>query len=103
MLWAAGMDDPSSISVAPDGGALLHEAERGLLHKVLGEHLQTVLDRADEAGRPVPGFVERELRDAVQCGDLSLGFVRAHCTDCGLDRLVGLSCKRRSLCEPGTA
>jgi hypothetical protein len=33
-----------------------------VLHRVVPEHLETfLLDRFEE-GRPVPGFVERELR-----------------------------------------
>ena len=82
----------------PSGDALLHEPRNELLPTLLSEHLETVAERCEEAGQPLPGFVLRELRELVGCGDLSLGFYRATCTGCGLDRIVGFSCKRRSLC-----
>jgi hypothetical protein len=46
----------------------------------------------------VPRFVERELRGFLRCGILAHGFVRVHCDDCGLDRVVAFSCKGRGFC-----
>jgi len=60
--------------------------------------LETFLARAQERERPVPRFVERELRSFLRCGILAHGFVRVHCDDCGLDRVVGFSCKGRGFC-----
>ncbi|MFT4974174.1 MAG: hypothetical protein ACI8S6_000056 [Myxococcota bacterium] len=83
---------------SPAGDALLHEPRRELLPSLLAAHLETVAERCEAAGQPLPGFVLRELRELVGCGDLSRGFTRATCTGCGLDRIVGFSCKRRCLC-----
>ena len=33
-----------------------------LLYRTVAGHLETFLDRQEQRGRPVPGFVERELR-----------------------------------------
>ena len=94
-MWARAMAPGTP---TPDGDALLHEPHNGLLAALLSQHLQTVLSRAAEADCPLPSFVARELEDAARCGELALGFVRAHCCRCGLDRVVGLSCKRRGIC-----
>ncbi len=34
----------------------------------------------------------------MRCGVLAHGFLRLHCDDCGHDRLVAFSCKRRGFC-----
>jgi hypothetical protein len=68
------------------------------LHAVVREQLETFLTRARERDRPVPGFVEQELRAYLACGILANGFLRLHCDACQLDRLVPFSCKRRGFC-----
>jgi hypothetical protein len=60
--------------------------------------LETFLARAQARERPVPRFVERELRGFLRCGILAHGFVRVHCDECGLDRVVAFSCKGRGFC-----
>jgi Transposase zinc-binding domain len=69
--------------------------EQGVLYKVLQEHLETFLADAAEAhdGAGVPKFVEKELRAFLSCGVLARGFAHCRCTDCGFERIVGLSCK----------
>ena len=64
---------------------------------VQGE-LETFLARAHARERPVPRFVERELRAFLGCGILAYGFVRVHCDECGFDRVVAFSCKGRGFC-----
>ena len=46
----------------------------------------------------MPRFVEQELQAFLRCGILAHGFLRLHCDDCGFDRLVPFSCKRRGFC-----
>jgi len=50
------------------------------------------------AEHEVPRFVEREFRAFLGCGVLHRGFLRVHCGSCGMDRVVGFSCKRRGWC-----
>jgi hypothetical protein len=38
------------------------------VHQVVREHLETFLERAREHDRPVPRFIEREMRDFLDCG-----------------------------------
>jgi hypothetical protein len=65
---------------------------------VVQAELETFLARAEARERPVPRFVERELRGFLGCGILAHGFVRVHCDACGLDRVVAFSCKGRGFC-----
>jgi len=54
------------------------------LYRVVAEHLETFLARQRERDRNVPGFVEREFREFLNCGTLAQGFIRVHCDTCGL-------------------
>ena len=76
------------------------ETERGVLHGVLREHLETFLARASLDGmqRSLPRHVERELRGYLGCGILASGFARVRCRRCGKDELVAFSCKGRGFC-----
>jgi hypothetical protein len=69
------------------------------LYGIVSEHLETFLARQQERERPVPRFVERELRAFLGCGVLANGFLRVHCDSCGKDRIVAFSCKGRSVCS----
>lgn len=80
------------------GGYRRREPEHSVLHQVLRSELETFLARQHDRGRPVPRFVERELRGLLECGVLAHGFVRVHCDTCGKDRLVAFSCKGRGFC-----
>ncbi len=76
------------------------QPEATTLYRVLAEHLATFLARTtdDETRYPLPRFVVRELRDFLDCGQLSRGFCRVYCEACGKDDLVAFSCKRRGIC-----
>jgi len=75
-----------------------HEPEGSLLHEVVRDNLEPFLARAQSRHQPTPRFVEQELRAYLRCGVLAHGFLRLHCDDCGHDRLVAFSCKRRGFC-----
>jgi hypothetical protein len=67
------------------------------LHAVVRDHLATFLrERDDDA--PLPGFITDELRGLLDCGVLAKGCAHFACGSCGLDRVVGLSCKGRGFC-----
>jgi hypothetical protein len=72
--------------------------EESVLYSVVQGALATFLARAHGRERPVPRFVERELRAFLRRGILAHGFVRVHCDGCGLDRVVAFSCKGRGFC-----
>ena len=75
-----------------------HDPAQTLLHRVVREQLETFLAHARARERPAPRFIEQELRAFVRCGILAHGFLRLRCDDCGHDRLVPFSCKRRGFC-----
>ena len=52
----------------------------------------------DAAGADLPQFVKDEFDAFLECGILAHGFLRLHCGDCGHDKLVAFSCKRRGFC-----
>ena len=52
---------------------------------------------SEESGRPLPKFVRDELEGYLRCGILSYGCVRVRCGECGYDRLVAFSCKKRGI------
>ena len=47
------------------------------LYGVVARHLETFLARQRERDRHVPGFVEREFREFLDCGALARGFIFA--------------------------
>ena len=69
------------------------------LYEIVAGNLETFLALQSERDRPVPRFVERELRGFLDCGVLANGFLRVHCDICGHDRVVAFSCKGRSVCS----
>ncbi len=75
-----------------------HEPEETLLHEVVREQLEGFLASSRCRDPAPPRFVEQELRPFLRCGVLAHGFLRLHCDDCGHDRLVAFSCKRRGFC-----
>ncbi len=93
--------NPSLPSPSPAASGRSYERRRPEetdLHAVVREQLESFLARAGESDRPVPRFVEQELRAYLRCGILAHGFLRLHCDECHLDRLVPFSCKRRGFC-----
>ena len=69
--------------------------EKTPLHRVVCENLESWLQRREAAERPVPGYVEDQLRGYLECGLLCFGFARARCTGCGQGFVVAFSCKCR--------
>ena len=72
--------------------------EKTPLHKIISENLASWLEWRDQAERPVPGYVEEELRGYLECGILCFGFGRALCTGCGQGFVIAFSCKGRGVC-----
>ena len=63
------------------------------------QHAQTFFAQTEETtGASLPKFVKDEFDAFVECGILAHGFLRLRCSDCGHDKLVAFSCKRRGFC-----
>ena len=52
----------------------------------------------DPAGADLPQFVNDEFDAFLKCGIKAHGFLCLHCGDCGHDKPVAFSCKRRGFC-----
>jgi len=77
------------------------EPEKTVLHKVVREHLETLLAEVragDPEQRGLPAFVEEEFRRYLDCGILAKGFVRLECERCHEGTVVAFSCKTRTFC-----
>uniref|UniRef100_UPI003CC9A332 transposase zinc-binding domain-containing protein n=1 Tax=Salmonella enterica TaxID=28901 RepID=UPI003CC9A332 len=46
-----------------------------------------------EQGKELPGYVQREFEEFLQCGRLEHGFLRVRCESCHAEHLVAFSCK----------
>lgn len=49
-------------------------------------------------GAELPRFIKDGFDAFLECGILSHGFLRRRCAECGHDKLMALSCKRRGFC-----
>ena len=72
--------------------------EQTPLHNIISENLESWLEWREAAERPVPGYVEDELRAYLECGLLCFGFARAICMTCRTGFVVAFSCKGRGVC-----
>jgi hypothetical protein len=87
---------------APDGAPVRyerHRPEQTTLYRLVQQHAATFFAQAeDAAGADLPQFVKDEFDAFLECGILAHGFLRLHCGDCGHDKLLAFSCKRRGFC-----
>ena len=74
------------------------QPEKTVLYVAVQSALETFLAECTTNDRPLPFFVERELRAFLSCGILAEGFARVRCERCGHDRVVAFSCKGRAFC-----
>jgi hypothetical protein len=72
--------------------------EKTPLHRIVSENLESWLAWREAAERPVPAYVEDELRGYLECGLLCFGFARAVCMTCRTGLVVAFSCKGRGVC-----
>jgi hypothetical protein len=74
-----------------------HEPEKTVLYRIVAEHLETFLAEARERhDKGLPKYVEKELREYLDCGIVSRGYVLGVCSSCGRQLFVPLSCKKRA-------
>ena len=65
---------------------------------IIEQHYPVFVDHMAGQGRSLPGYVQREFEDYLQCGRLEHGFLRVRCESCHAEHLVAFSCKRRGFC-----
>ena len=87
---------------APDGAPVhyaRHRSEQTTLYRLVQQHATTFFAEVEAAaGADLPQFGKDEFDAFLECGILAHGFLRLRCGDCGHDKLVAFSCKRRGFC-----
>ncbi len=73
--------------------------EKTPLHRVVSRNLESWLEWREAAERPVPGYVEEELRGFLECGLLCFGFAQPVCMTCRTGFVVAFSCKGRHMAQ----
>jgi len=77
-----------------------HRPEQTTLQRLVQQHAQSFFAQTEQAtGAGLPQFVKDEFDAFLECGILAQGFLRLRCADCGHDKLVAFSCKRRGFCS----
>ena len=76
-----------------------HRPEQTTLYRLVQQHARSFFAQTEAAtGASLPQFVKDEFDAFLECGILAHGFLRLRCADCGHDKLVAFSCKRRGFC-----
>jgi len=76
-----------------------HRPEQTTLYRLVQQHAETFFaEVAAASGASLPSFIKDEFDAFLECGILAHGFLRLRCADCGHDKLVAFSCKRRGFC-----
>ena len=89
-------------SLAPDGAPVhyeRHRPEQTTLYRLVQQRAATFFAEVEAAAGPTCRRRSKAEFDAfLECGILAHGFLRLRCGDCGHDKLVAFSCKRRGFC-----
>ena len=87
---------------AAAGNAVHYERRRPeetALYQLVQEHAESFSAHIEaETGANLPQFVKDEFDAFLDCGILAHGFLRLRCGECGHEKLVAFSCKRRGFC-----
>ena len=106
MSYCFGMD----LSILPSEGDMSlatakyqprHPQDTDYYHCV-EDYFETFVQKYDDRFSRQYGFwrpyIEKVIYRYLDCGDLSHGFARVRCKDCGHEYLLAFSCKRRHFC-----
>ncbi len=74
-----------------------------MLYEAVRDDLTTLIAEANEVGRGLPRYVERDFARYQECGMPTHGFARVRCESCKDEFLVAFSCKRQGVCPSCSA
>jgi hypothetical protein len=87
---------------APDGAPIhyeRHRPEQSTLYRLVQQHAASFIAHTEAStGSVLPRFIKDEFDAFLECGILAHGFLRLRCGECGHDKLLAFSCKRRGFC-----
>jgi hypothetical protein len=69
-----------------------HRPEQTLLYQIVDEYYPAFAALMAEQGKELPGYVQREFEEFLQCGRLEHGFLRVRCESCHAEH--GVVCGR---------
>jgi hypothetical protein len=70
-----------------------------VLYRLVQQHAASFIAHTEAStGAALPRFNKAEFDAFLECGILAHGFLRLRCGECGHDKLVAFSCKRRGFC-----
>jgi hypothetical protein len=76
-----------------------HRPEQTTLYRLVQQHAASFIAHTEAStGSELPRFIKDEFDAFLECGILAHGFLRLRCGECGHDRLLAFSCKRRGFC-----
>ena len=85
---------------APNGAPVhyeRHRPEQTTLYRLVQQHAASFIAHTEAStGCELPRFIKDEFDAFLECGILAHGFLR--CGECGHDKLLAFSCKRRGFC-----
>ncbi len=68
-----------------------HRPEQTLLYQIVDEYYPAFAALMAEQGKELPGYVQREFEEFLQCGRLEHGFLRVRCESCHAEHTWSLS------------
>jgi hypothetical protein len=87
---------------APDGAQVHYERHRPeltTLYRLVQQHAASFIEHTEAStGAELPRFIKDEFDAFLECGILAHGLLRLRCGECGHDKLLAFSCKRRGFC-----
>ena len=76
-----------------------HRPEQTTLYRLVQQHAASFIAHTEAStGSELPRFIKDEFDAFLDCGILAHGFLRLRCAECGHDRLLAFSGKRRGFC-----
>ena len=87
---------------APDGATVYHKPhrpEQTTLYQLVRQHAASFIAHTEAStGAELPRLIKDEFDAFLECGILAQGFLRLRCGECGYDKLLAFSGKRRGFC-----
>ena len=76
-----------------------HRPEQTTLYRLVQQHAASFIAHTEAStDAELPRFIKDEFDAFLECGILAHGFLRLRCGECGHDKLLAFSCKRRGFC-----
>ena len=87
--------------MAPPVHFVRHRPEQTILHRLVQQYAARFNAHTEAStSAELPRFIKDAFDAFLECGILAHGFLRLRCGECGHDKILAFSCKRRGFCPP---